>query len=421
MSKDKGWSSRLRDFLDEVEPLGTFATGGRIKGLIFPNPIITVEGVGKLGFPLMGCCLELLKSVATRAPYGKGPETIIDKNVRKTWQIDPSKVSICGDLWPSHLDAVVRQACLDLGFSVDRFEKTGIHANLYMMLVYETGDHFTPHRDTEKEDGMFGTLIIQLPSAFTGGAISFEHTDETKTFDLSQGSDEAFKYVAFYADCKHQIHTVESGVRLVLVYNLVASSVEEPPSHSINLETQSYFRSIATDWKTKTGAPEHLGYQLGHKYTPNSFAANSLKGRDVIMLSTLKKAKKVNGTPLFHIWLLLMEYQRLEEDQDLKYYNAPEIGPVLTINVTGTRRSKQSWLVGMRKRPDGWWVDGKANRRARRPGEESDSSESGGYYTDDGMFDFDDREHCEEWSDTGNEGARVEHQYFAAAIVFRPA
>jgi 2OG-Fe(II) oxygenase superfamily len=318
MSKGKDWTSRLHNLLDEVEPLGTFATTGSLKPSTLPS--ITIEGVGTLGFPLMSSCLEPLKAVATKAPYGKGPETIIDEQVRRAWQIEPSQVSFGGDsAWPEYLAAVVRHACRELGISDDRFQKTGVHANLYKMLVYETGGHFTPHRDTEKEEGMFGTLIIQLPSPFTGGAISFEHADETKKFDLSQGSDSSFHYVAFYADCKHQIHSVESGVRVTLLYNLVASLKQELPSHSINHGTQSILRSIAADWKMEKGAPEHLGYQLGHKYTPKSFSAESLKGRDVIVLSTLMNAKTPVGSPLFHIWLLMMEYSSTREYVRGKY------------------------------------------------------------------------------------------------------
>jgi hypothetical protein len=36
------------------------------------------------------------------------------------------------------------------------------------------------HRDTEKEEGMFGTLVIQLPSVFSGGAMSFAHDGSAK-------------------------------------------------------------------------------------------------------------------------------------------------------------------------------------------------------------------------------------------------
>jgi hypothetical protein len=43
MSKGKDWTSRLRDLLDEVEPLGTFATTGSLKPSTLPS--IIVEGV----------------------------------------------------------------------------------------------------------------------------------------------------------------------------------------------------------------------------------------------------------------------------------------------------------------------------------------------------------------------------------------
>jgi hypothetical protein len=35
--------------------------------------------------------------------------------------------------------------------------------------------------------------------------------------------------------------------------------------------------------------------------------------------------------------------------------NLTQIRPKFTINVSGTRRSKHSWSVGMFKRSDGWW------------------------------------------------------------------
>jgi len=37
------------------------------------------------------------------------------------------------------------------------------------MLVYDQGSFFKSHRDTEKTDGMFGTLVVALPSAHRGG------------------------------------------------------------------------------------------------------------------------------------------------------------------------------------------------------------------------------------------------------------
>jgi hypothetical protein len=78
---------------------------------------------------------------------------------------------------------------MELGVSAERVEKQGVHANLYKLLLYEAGGHFTVHRDTEKEEGMFGTLVIQLPSVFSGGAMSFAHEGSTKTYELSENCD----------------------------------------------------------------------------------------------------------------------------------------------------------------------------------------------------------------------------------------
>ena len=37
------------------------------------------------------------------------------------------------------------------------------------MLLYKKGGHFVKHTDRKKEDYMFGTLVVQLPSEYTGG------------------------------------------------------------------------------------------------------------------------------------------------------------------------------------------------------------------------------------------------------------
>jgi hypothetical protein len=38
-------------------------------------------------------------------------------------------------------------------------EVCSVKSQLYKLLVYGPGGHFKPHRDTEKEAGMFGTLV----------------------------------------------------------------------------------------------------------------------------------------------------------------------------------------------------------------------------------------------------------------------
>jgi 2OG-Fe(II) oxygenase superfamily len=187
-----------------------------------------------------------LKAVCSKAPFGRGTETLYDETVRRAQQIDASQITLGGEEWDKHLQLVVDKACYEMGFSSERIRNLNVHANLYKLLLYETGGHFTPHRDIEKENGMFGTLVVQLPCRFTGGALTVKHNSESKTFELSDKCEDTMKYIAFYADCEHQLHPITSGVRLCLVFNLVAvppkmdvSTMSSlPTSHSNNLMTE---------------------------------------------------------------------------------------------------------------------------------------------------------------------------------------
>jgi hypothetical protein len=50
-----------------------------------------------------------------------------------------------------------------------------LKAELHSMLVYAPGQFFVPHQDTEKADAMVGSLVVTLPSEFTGGALVVAH------------------------------------------------------------------------------------------------------------------------------------------------------------------------------------------------------------------------------------------------------
>ena len=39
------------------------------------------------------------------------------------------------------------------------------------MILFKQGSRFKKHKDAKKEKGVFGTLIAQLPSNYTGGEL----------------------------------------------------------------------------------------------------------------------------------------------------------------------------------------------------------------------------------------------------------
>lgn len=95
-----------------------------------------------------------------------------------------------------------------------------MHTLPYKLLIYEPGGHFKLHQDTEKEPGMFATLIVQLPSAFQGGALVVHNQGRVNRHEFAEGSEFCVKYAAHYADCEHALEEVTSGHRLAVVYSL---------------------------------------------------------------------------------------------------------------------------------------------------------------------------------------------------------
>ncbi len=66
-----------------------------------------------------------------------------------------------GTEWASYVDEITSKACNSLGVP-----PKAVTAELYKLVLYEAASFFVPHRDTEKANGMFGTLVIVLPSIY---------------------------------------------------------------------------------------------------------------------------------------------------------------------------------------------------------------------------------------------------------------
>jgi hypothetical protein len=99
--------------------------------------------------------------VAEKAPFGRGLATMVDETVRKTWQIDGSKVSFNHPRWPQSLRHLTIKVAEELGCP----EPSKVTASLHKLLLYDVGGFFKAHKDTEKEPGMFATMVRIVPSS----------------------------------------------------------------------------------------------------------------------------------------------------------------------------------------------------------------------------------------------------------------
>ena len=61
-----------------------------------------------------------------------------------------------------------------------------VEARLYKMVLYEDGGFFKAHKDTEKEPGMFATLVVQLPAKHDEGKLVVRHRGKVQCNDFMQ-------------------------------------------------------------------------------------------------------------------------------------------------------------------------------------------------------------------------------------------
>ena len=278
----------ISNILSTIKGSGSFVTHGKV-GYSYPN--IFIKNFGPLAFPINQVQARELIAIAHKAPFGKGHETIHDDNVRRAWEIDADQIHFEGNSWPSTLKHILSEVGEQLGLPT-----SGIEGSLYKMLIYQQGDFFLSHKDSEKEKGMFGTLSINLPSRFTGSTISVSFNGQTKVIDFaSEDTIGSFSYAAFYADCDHAIEPLLSGYRVCLVYNLIQSSGRQitPPNIQVPASALAQLLTNAKNDSPEAEKPYYI--LLGHQYTPENFSNRMLKLDDRPKAAVIMEAANKAG------------------------------------------------------------------------------------------------------------------------------
>jgi hypothetical protein len=277
----------LEQVLENVRRPGDFFAQGSLET---PMPRIEVEGVGLISFPVPDAQIGQLIQQATRAPFGRGEETLRDESVRKTWQMPASMVRVGGKSWEKTFTQLLATVVDGLGCA-----ESQVSAELYKLLVYDPGGFFNAHRDTEKAGGMFATLVVVLPSSHRGGELVIRHAGREIVVDLSSEEFSELKFAAFYADCEHEVRPVTDGHRVCLIYNLMqlpGKKAEQPlsaPLYSSEIEAAA---GMLKEAFAAPRAPAKLAWLLEHQYSPAGLSFAGLKGEDAALAKVLRAAAK---------------------------------------------------------------------------------------------------------------------------------
>ena len=253
---------------------------------------LDIEGLGSLPLPIDGLVARELCNAAQLARHGYKTQTRLDTRVRHTWEIPASRVRVDEARWQRTLEPALQRIRKELGLPEGR----RLRAELHNLLVYEAGQFFAPHQDSEKADGMLGTLVVGLPSRYTGGRFVIEH--QGKRLRIG-GSAKQLGFTAFYADCHHETQAVKSGFRIVLTYNLIAepeATVAAPSpvlvSEPLHKAVQRFFSTSAPPrWagEGRLPPPDRLVYLLDYQYSRRGLAWNMLKGADALRAAALRE------------------------------------------------------------------------------------------------------------------------------------
>ena len=385
----------LATLLSGISRPGGFQTFGTAEILA---PGLEVRGIGPIALPLLAVQAEQLVAVATQAPYGRSEQTVVDTTVRRTWQINADQVEIRGRGWARTLEGIVARVAEGLGVTEP------IAADLYKLLVYTEGGFFLSHRDTEKTGGMFGTLVIVLPSIYSGGDLVIRHQGHEARLHMTCSEPSEAAFAAFYADCEHEVLPVTSGCRLTLIYNL---SCREPGRQPLSPSYESERDRLTARLQAWTDDdPAKLIFSLEHAYTPASLSFAALKGADAARADVLVAAAQQAECDL-HLALVTIEesgsaeyyggYRRnrwedTDDDEDFEVVEVFDHSEILS-----------DW-----RRPDG-----AESALGPLPYDEAEVSPPGSL---DDLVPVEQSFH----EATGNEGASFERTYRRAALVLWP-
>ena len=275
------------------------------------GPAISVQG-RTIECPPTADDLEWLTNIARPAPYGRGERTLLDPAVRDALQIGADQVTLQGEPWERLRASFLEAVAADMGLA-----DADLVLEPLKLLVYGPGGHFAEHADTEKTPGMVASLALILPGPYEGGALAIEHGGERLT--AGRGGSPLWRWAAWYADCRHRLEAVESGVRIALTF-AIAVDPEKPlterKARSRDLGRAFWERSYAewhTAWAARAGREragneqygQKLVWALSHRYTEPGLRASLLKGRDRELARVL--LGELRGEACYLGWLQIRE------------------------------------------------------------------------------------------------------------------
>ncbi|CEM22602.1 unnamed protein product [Vitrella brassicaformis CCMP3155] len=281
----------------------------------------------------------------SQSPVGKGMDTVMDLEARKSREVAGGLVSLksLAGNWTRVIEGICRQV-------EEQMSPTSrVQADWYKMLLYGEGDFFEVHKDTQRPNDHFASLLVFLPTEYTGGDFLLHDDGDFDGDRFNKETQDALghqqvRWIAFYSDIVHSVKPVVSGYRLALAYNLRRHETGErfkkdgllaPPLQRLVDGMKEHFNSPQ--------ANESWVFQLQHEYTLSSMTPAHLKGIDSALYQLL-------STHFDCDIRLLCAYQWFDDDPKMNLVDEKYAGEMKKIAAFYETGPGRKWL-GWRHKP----------------------------------------------------------------------
>lgn len=295
-----------------------FAAQGQIDGA---QLALAVDHVGTLELPLGQATAQRLHSFGEPARFGLREKTLLDPSVRRTAEIAGEHLALTWDD-PSRI-ALLQQLAAVLGIEA-------LDCRVHSLLVYGPGEFFKPHQDTEKTDGMVGTLVLVWPCAHIGGALRIQLGEQEVRFESQQlGQTSALRWCAFYGDCRHEVEPVIEGWRVALTFDLLVPAGAPMPEIAANPALTALLRALFCSPAGERAEP--FVFLLDHEYSEHGLYWRLLKGRDRQYAQALRAAAGAAG---LSVHLALAQHHEIWNAEYRGRHAQPHKGELIDDEIT---------------------------------------------------------------------------------------
>ncbi|KAH7327404.1 hypothetical protein BKA65DRAFT_597938 [Rhexocercosporidium sp. MPI-PUGE-AT-0058] len=300
----------LLECLSNIEPSGSsqpFAVFDTLQNPI--NPGVSFTGGPKLGFiglPLSDGDAEVVRAAGIPlSATGKSNDDggVLTSTPPGIWEVPANMFELRNPAWAPFLQGIVNEVAAGLGVDATG---TAVSARLSKLCLYDEGAMLEPLQDSRQTStvpGMFGTLVIALPSRHEGGDALVTNASESEIKAYSTAATSSFdsSFMAWFHDATHALKPVTAGRRLTLTYCLFHENLGPDVLAASSNKTTGKLDMLFSSWKSNAGSEvSYLGYLLTEKYHGKSeLSYDVLEGVDQEVVKYLRDAGSQHGVCIY--------------------------------------------------------------------------------------------------------------------------